>query len=174
MKQSLSREEMLQLWQNIHMAEPLRLDCVVVRRDGTDLTALMEAEMRAWYLGLLDAGAEEMVCPQDISDAAIVTRRGGLTLVEVPAAVRRILSVEFEGWGGALRPTASEEEVRRAAANPYCYRPRAAMVSRNRLMVSEGAGKLLSLTAVVDPGAERYIFDERAMETLIGENRHDF
>lgn len=157
---------MLQLWRTIRVAEPLRLDCTVSRLDGTDYDEALTAEMRAWYLNLLDCGPEEMVVPIDLSLQARVAETDGLTLVEAPADSRRVLSVQFSGWGAPLRPSASESEVRACAANPFCLRPLAARIGPGAVIVSGVRGTLASLNCTVDYGEDTYAFDDRALETI--------
>lgn len=127
MKKTLTRGEMLDLWRNIRMAEPLRLDCVVERTDGPDLTAFLEGEMRAWYLHLLDRGDLRYVCPTDVVSTATVSG-ADLKTVEVSPSARRVLNVEFVGWGAPVAVNASEAEVRAAASNPFSRRPLVAAI----------------------------------------------
>ena len=72
MKMSLTKDEMLVLWRNLRMAEPLRLDCAVARTDGTDQTAALEAEMRAWYLNLLSEGDARLIVAVDVDRKCLV------------------------------------------------------------------------------------------------------
>lgn len=168
MKKSLTKGEMLDLWRNLRMAEPLRLDCAVARTDGTDLSAAIEAEMRAWYLQLLDRGDPALIVPVDVAPTAIVsTAASGLTLIGVSASSRRILQVRFSGWDAPLTPDATPEEVRLASANPYFKRPMVAAIGNDRVAVSGAEGTLSALMVALDPGPDSYIFDDAALKELI-------
>lgn len=165
MKKTLTRGEMLDLWRNIRMAEPLRLDCVVERTDGPDLTAFLEGEMRAWYLHLLDRGDLRYVCPTDVVSTATVSG-ADLKTVEVSPSARRVLNVEFVGWGAPVAVNASEAEVRAAASNPFSRRPLVAAIGPNRLIVAGAAGTLKSVSALLDPGPDSYIFDDSVISLI--------
>ncbi|MDE7335536.1 MAG: hypothetical protein K2N10_04420 [Muribaculaceae bacterium] len=168
MKKSLTKGEMLDLWRNLRMAEPLRLDCAVARTDGTDLSAAIEAETRAWYLQLLDRGDPALIIPVDASPTAIVSSsESGLTLVGVSASSRRILEVRFSGWDAPVAPDTTLEQVRLAAANPYCRRPMVAAIGKDRVAVAGAEGTLSSLMVALDPGPDIYIFDDAALKELI-------
>lgn len=169
MKKSLTKDDMLALWRNLRMAEPLRLDCAVARTDGTDLTAAIEAEMRAWYLRLLSEGDPRLIVPVDVAQTALVTTSAlGLTTIEASASSRRILSVEFEGWGAPVAATGDFGCVCRAAANPYCREPMVAATGPDRAVVAGAQGALKALYVALDPGPDSYIFDDGALALISG------
>lgn len=164
MKRTLTRTEMLNLWRTIHTAEPLRLDCVVTRADGPDFSTALEAEMRAWYLDLLDNGPEQMLAPVEMAHAATVAGElPGIVSVTLPAEVRRVLRVKFAGWGAPESPGWSPDRLLTLASNPYFNRQAVAAVSGNSLIVSGATGTLISAICVVDPGPERYVLDDKAL-----------
>lgn len=168
MKKSLTKDEMLELWRNLRMAEPLRLDCAVERTDGTDLSAAIEAEMRAWYLELLSRGEQALIVPVNVASTALVsTSAAGLTLINASASSRRILEVKFSGWDAPLAPTGTIESLRLAAANPYCRRPMVAALGGDRAAVVGAEGTLESLMVALDPGPDSYIFDDAALKEII-------
>ncbi len=168
MKKSLTKDAMLDLWRNLRMAEPLRLDCAVARTDGTDLSSALEAEMRAWYLQLLDRGDPGLIVPVDVAQTAIVgSRKQGVTLISVSASSRRIMEVMFSGWDMPVAPNATAETLMRAAANPYCQRPLVAALGPDRVAVAGAQGTLTSLMVALDPGPDTYIFDDAALKELI-------
>lgn len=169
MKMSLTKDEMLVLWRNLRMAEPLRLDCAVARTDGTDQTAALEAEMRAWYLNLLSKGDARLIVAVDVAPTALVsTSAEGLTRITASASSRRILSVEFEGWGAPVAANSDFRRVCRAAANPYCTEPLAAATGPDSLVVAGACGALKALNVALDPGPDSYIFDEGALALISG------
>lgn len=161
MKRTLTKAEMLTLWRYARTAEPLRLDCTVSRTEGTDFDALLREEMRAWYLRQLDEAPEEMLAPEELAAEAESSGIYGALHVKLPDRVRRILRLRFAGWAAAIAPDSDPMEVRRMASNPYCQRPMAARVSPREVIVCGAKGALASVTAIVDPGPELYIFDER-------------
>lgn len=165
MKRTLTRAEMLELWRNYRTGEPLRLDCTVTRTDGTDFDAVLAAEMRSWYLALLDAGDESLLAPVDMAPTAIIaTSPEGLTVIRAPQDVRRILRVRFAGWPAELAPDADEAEVRARAANPYSRRPAIARTSAGELIVSGAVGMLTNLICTVDHGPQTYVLDDKALD----------
>lgn len=167
MKKTLTKSEMLELWRVIRTGEPLRLDCTVTRTDGADYDALLSAEMRAWYLHLLDCGAEELLAPIDMASAAAVEAgEEGLKVVKAPADVRRILRLRFESQPSAIAPTADEATVRACGANHFCRRAVAARVGPRTVVCSGVSGQLKELTCAMDFGEETYLFDDRALETI--------
>lgn len=165
MKKSLTRDEMLGLWRNLRMGEPSRLDCAVERTEGADFTAWLEAEMRSWYLDLLDRGDLRYVCPTNVASTATVVG-SDLKTIEVSPSARRILSVEFSEWGSPVTVNATEREVRAAGANPYWHRPLVAAIAPNRVIVAGGGGSLKSINALLDPGADSYVFDDSALSLI--------
>ena len=60
----LTHEQMLELWMMRRYGETPRCDAAVTRTDGIDLATLAAAEMRAWYLALLDEGPRELLYPK--------------------------------------------------------------------------------------------------------------
>lgn len=165
MKRTLTRSEMLALWRNYRTGEPLRLDCTVERTDGTDYDALLTAEMRAWYLELLDSADEALLAPVELAaQAAVGSAPSGVVTVTAPADVRRIVRLQFAGWGAPVEPVAAPAAVARAAANPYCRRPVAARLSPRQVAVGGARGALTSLVCAVDPGPESYILDDKALD----------
>lgn len=168
MKQTLTRQEMLEVWRNLRTGEPMRLDCTVTRTDGTDNEDALAAEMRAWYLDLLDSAPEPMLAPVDTAaTATVATGHAGVTTVTATADTRRILRVRFAGWGAPLAPDCGPDLVRRLAANPYCRRPAAARIAPNVVIVCGASGPLAELTCAVDHGTQTYCFDDKALNAIL-------
>lgn len=162
MKLTLTQAEMLSRWRYARTAEPLRLDCTLTRIDGTDFDAMLCREMRAWYLRQLDEAPEEMLAPEEAAESARTSGLYGSTHVILPDNCRRILRLQFSGWDTPLRPDGDPALVRRLAANPYA-RPMAAAIAPNEVIVAGGHGSLASVTAILDPGEDTYIFDDRLL-----------
>ncbi len=168
MKRNLTKSAMLELWKTMRAGEPLRLDCTLTRTDGADYDRALEAEMRAWYLHLLDCGDESMLAPIEMGAAAEVSPGAtGLAVVRAPEGVRRILRMRFEGWDGAIAPDADEATVRACAANPFCRRPLAARISPGAVIASGASGRLVELTCAMDFGEDSYVFDDKAIKSMI-------
>lgn len=167
MKKVLTRSEMLDLWRTLRAAEPLRLDCTVSRLDGPDYEAALTAEMRAWYLDLLDRGPESALAPVDTAPRAQMSTLDGLTLIEAPADCRRILRVGFAGRPDPLVPDGDPEAVRRMAANPFCRRTAAARTGPRSVIVCGARGALTRLECAVDHGEQSYIFDDSALSLIL-------
>lgn len=164
MKKTLSQAEMLELWRQLKAVEPLRLDCSVCRTDGVDADAILAGRMRSWYLDLLDCGDERYLAPADVAAMASVSSGTcGITLVEAPADVRRVLRLRFAGWDGYVVPDTAPDVLRAAAANPFMRRPAAARLSPRLLAVGGAAGTLASLVCAVDHGPQVYSFDDSAI-----------
>lgn len=163
MKLTLSESQMLQKWELLRGFEPLRLDCTVTRTDGVDLTQIHKAEMRRWYLDLLDNGPAEKIIPVEVSAQAFVTSSDGLTVVTAPDDARRILSLQFSGWSGPVAEFFDAEAVRAYAANEFCLRPMAARINPRTVIVAAAAGELTSLLCAIDHGPQAYIFDDSAL-----------
>ncbi len=167
MKRTLTKAEMLNLWRYARTAEPLRLDCTVNRTEGTDFDAMLTEEMRAWYLTQLDEAPEEMLAPEEVASEAETSGLYGATHVKLPDSARRILRLRFAGWDAATVPDSDPMIVRRMASNPYCRRPMAARISPREVIVCGAKGALESVTAIVDPGPEIYIFDDKIINLWI-------
>lgn len=166
MKQTLTREQMLAQWKLIRASEPMRLDCTVTRTDGIDLDSIYEAEMRAWYLRLLDSAPIERIVPIEASAMAKVEVRNGLTVITTPEGCRRVLQVRFDGWDAPLTPDAKGDAVRACAANPYIKRPLAARIGPGIVIVSGAVGKLTTLLCAIDTGPEAYHLDDSALNLI--------
>lgn len=167
MKITLTEDAMLEKWRLLRAAEPLRLDCTLGRTDGVDISAIYRAEMRAWYLELLDCGALELLAPVDVAPQASVGRIGGLTVVTAPADVRRVLSLQFSDRPFPLIPAGTPDNIRARASNPFCRRPGAAAINSHTILACGVTGSLEKLLCAVDHGPHVYSFDDVALKTII-------
>lgn len=165
MKKTLTKDEMLSLWSVSRAAEPERLDCTVSRTDGIDYRGILEREMRAWYLRLLDCGREELIAPRNVAEECEEETYcdGRLAVITAPEGVRRVLRVKYSGWPTPIVPDAAEAEVRAHAGNPFCMRPVAARLSPQVILVSAPRGNLTQIISAVDPGEDTYIIDDKAL-----------
>lgn len=169
MKKLLTKAAMLDLWRLLRADEPLRLDCTLTRTDGVDRDAMFEAEMRAWYLRLLDTAPAEFLAPVNTAVKAEVSESAstGLTIVTAPEESRRVLALKFDGWHSPVVPNSSVDDVTAYAANPFCRTPMAARHSARTILVANASGVLSELSCAVDLGQDAYCFDERALELIM-------
>lgn len=162
MKVTLTRGQMLAKWRTIRAVEPQRLDCSIHRVDGPDVDAILEAEMRSWYLDMLDhADVRLLVTAQLASEAQTEScSPAGVVIVTPPAGTRRVLSVGF-GHEAPVAPDGTVGRVVAAANNPMWGRTAAAMLPDGRVMAAPASGRALTdLTVIADPGPEIYEFDD--------------
>ena len=73
MKLVLTKEEMLKRRRIAGGFEPLRTDCTVEDTAGVDINAVLESELRAKYLHLLDHGPVEMLAADEVAASTAVT-----------------------------------------------------------------------------------------------------
>lgn len=167
MRKLLTKTAMLELWRLVRADEPLRLDCTLTRTDAVDRDSILEAEMRAWYLNLLDCAPVEFLAPIDMAIKAEIRTDGCLTIVTAPDQVRRILGVRFAGWAAAVAPTDSLADVKARAGNPFWTEPVVANSSARSVVVANASGELVELMCAADLSEEAYCFDDRALEKLL-------
>ncbi len=171
----LTHEQMLELWMMRRYGETPRCDAAVTRTDGIDLATLATAEMRAWYLALLDEGPRELLVPEEIASKVLVEQMSdGSALVSLPPTVRRLLTLRLRG---SLIPCAIVSDpasvIARRQHNPMtrgaaCH-PVAIVVGPKLLRVWPTDSRDVSVssaTAAVDTGENTYQFDERALATI--------
>lgn len=144
--------------------EPMRVDGVVSRSDGADVDTIIEAEMRSWYLDLLDRGPTSALSPINKASEAMLEARltGEPVVVTPPSGTRRVLTIRFSKWPMAIEPKASPEAVMAAVGSPLWGRPLAAMMPDGTVAVAGAAGSLKTLTVAFDEGPEIYKFDDSA------------
>lgn len=121
---TLEKSAMLELWKRARGFEPLRADCAVTRTDGPDLDALLEMEMRAWYIRqLLTAPIEELPLSDIAPVLTLTTLREGVVTAPLPEGCVRVARVMMDGWErsaliaeSANHPLAMEQTNRFARA----------------------------------------------------------
>lgn len=159
---------MLDLWRLMRADEPLRLDCTLTRTDGIDLDSQLEAEMRAWYLSLLDFGPEEFNAIINAAAKASVTTHNNLTVISAPDEVRRILSLKFSNWPAPVKPSHSACLVKQLADNPFCTKVAAACINPRTIIVcGDCSNQLTELNCTVDLGDDMYSFDDSALQQIV-------
>jgi len=170
MKLLLSESQLLHEWQLRFFPENTASDYTLERIDGIDAENILKARMEDWYRQLLHNGTMDMLNPIEIADKCMVTDASeGNGYVTLPEGTLRITGIEMDGWNGAAVIT-HDRNSRIAALqqSPYTrgtIESPVAVVSGNRIDLYPAAGKLLSLTAVVDiPGV--YALDSAALATI--------
>lgn len=183
MKVTLSKEEMLRRRRLLGGLEPLRHDCTIEQSDGIDVDALLEAQLRAWYLNLLDTAPAELLAPDNISaTVTAVAADGGGVKLTMPAMCRRVFDVQLKGWQRAVKVLPASECERVAALQQNPYTAATAMRPVAVLMPGATGGKAAAVlafptpggaspqvalaTAVLDQGESIYSFDESALATM--------
>lgn len=161
MKQTLTRSQMLERWKTLRAVEPSRLDCTLHRTDGPDIDTILTAEMRSWYLDLLDRADPRLLAPANVASEAQTESASGanLCIVTPPEGTRRVLSLSFDNSVPVV-PGADADAVIRMAANRFWRRTMAARLPDGSILVAAPGKTLTGLTAVVDPGPETYEFDD--------------
>lgn len=171
MKLILSESQLLHEWQLRFFPENTAADYTMERIDGIDAENILKARMEDWHRQLLHNGRMDMLNPIEIADKCRVTASPeGNGYVTLPEGTLRVAGIEMEGWSGAAVITADlTGRIARLQQSPYTQgtaESPVAVVSGNRIDLYPAAGKLLSLTAVVDvPGV--YALDSAALATII-------
>lgn len=166
---SLTRRQMLDRWMLMKGFLPARTDASVTRADGIDLEALMESEMRAWYLRMLDTAPPHLTGITDIASRVTLTldTQGPAARVELPADCRRVVRFRLDGWHNDAilaapdSPEAQREDNRLTRGG--MWHPVAVMWPGGILTtraLPPGPKRIAVLTAITDPGPDLYRFDE--------------
>lgn len=169
-----TRSQMLAEWRLAHGYEFQRTECSIDTLAGLDVDTAFEAQMRQWYVALLEFGPVELLQPQDVIgrvkariDDAHVQSFGLLP------DMRRVLSVEITGAGAPVIVTDSADCINRAVQlvrNPYSVPgpdDAVAFVRNRRLyVVCRNCPAITSISAVCDPGEEVYCMNEVALKYM--------
>ena len=165
---SLTRRQMLDRWMLAKGFGPMRTDATVTRSDGLDLEAAMEADMRAWYLRILDTAPAPMLPLDTIAPrTTIAVISDTLAYLSPPADCRRIISLRLHGWHNDALIVGSSTPQARREDNPISrgglWHPVAVLDPGGRISVRAlpgGTCRIEHLVAVTDPGPDIYRFDE--------------
>lgn len=174
---TLSTPEMLSQWRLRRQLEPLRSDCTVLRSDGIDLERLLTAEMRDWYLTLLDTAPLEMLAVTDIAGETALQVNGSdncHATVLLPERCRRVVSVMLGNWQRPAVVTAPGSVLARCQDSPYsrasAHSP-VAVLEPGQLRLYGGIDpfsppEIASLKCVLVPPDGYYVLDERALSLI--------
>lgn len=168
MKMHLTQSQMLTLWRQQRLLEPIRHDAVVTRDDGIDLDAVLLPEMELWYDNLLRNGPLEQLVTHDISSNFSPKFYDDCSAsITLPENVVRVINVKMSEWRHGVKPVlpGSPEAVRQA--HPFTratvHAPVAVLDDRNlRLYPANKTDSLTELTCVVRNEGE-YEFMRQAL-----------
>lgn len=178
MMMKLSTEEMLSQWRMRRELEPLRSDCTVSRADGIDLTPLLVAQMRDWYLGLLDNAPLEMLAVTNIANdvALVVNEQDGMATITLPSQCRRVVEVKLTTWARPAEIVGPDSSLAMRQKWKFTRAGTTYPVAINdngllRLYGVERGNtpKIERLLCVMEPEDGFYTFDERALSLIVPE-----
>ncbi len=158
------------------MLEPQRADCAIEYTDGIEVDALLEEQLRQWYLSLLLHGAREHLAEVDVAVQSVLNSAvspGGGSVVSLPQACLRALEIRMDGWlcAAPILPASALPHLVRRQRNPFlaatASTPVAVMSEDGRhIYAYPGGAAVLRLMGAVDEGVESYSFDESALASL--------
>lgn len=168
-----SSAEMLAIWRTRLGLQTSRTDASVVIFEGIDTDAHISRRMRLWYLDLLRTADPSLLPTADVARQATLSAFSPATrLISLPDGALRPLLVKMQGWISPVVPLAGEPAARAIArlASPYAQpcteAPLAACITATLLVGPVETPVIESLTAVVDPGPDRYVLDESLLNTI--------
>lgn len=181
MKITKTRAQMLDYVRTALLLNPERSDGAIEYTDGLDIDSAIINATRARYLNLLDNGSREQLAPEDVSDDVSVgaTLPGGGVRLILPPSTRRVFDVALDGWlypveiqpADRLRCIVAEQFnpfTRATVEQPVAVIDTASTAGRlTSILCWPAATQINMLTAVVDPGENKYILDESALNSLI-------
>ncbi len=171
----LDEQHMLNLWKTIMHFEPTRLDCVIERKDGIDIDALLTIHINQWYAHLLETAPVQWLPVVDVkTQVALSIDKEGVVTATIPQQCVRPIEWQLNGWQQSvtsfLQPDSHE------AANQHCmwtrgnsHTPAAIDCGDTLKLFSGKAGNtptLLKARCVVRPGNGLYQFHAVALATI--------
>jgi len=172
MKLSLTKAQILERRRLCGGLEPLRSDCSIEYTDGIDVDKMLEQELRARYVWMLDHADISMLAVEAVTGVKeSPTSDGGIRL-RLPASCRRPVDIEIEGWahpakvlpcGMFAKILSWQDNVFRAAT---ALRPVAVSGADGDIYAWPG-GQLLRLRGICDPGPDNYVLDESGLKYLL-------
>ena len=172
---TLTSQQMLQTWRLCAGLESLASDCSVERFDGVDLDSRLKELMRQWYLSMLDEGDPAMVgTPTDARPLVSSTNDGYTASISCQSSVRRLTRIRLSEWQreaavvdreavADLLPLQSNPFARAGVCDPIAWREPDGSV---KAIPSSAASRIVSASAIIDPGDDTYRLDERALSTI--------
>lgn len=172
MKLSLTKAQMLERRRLSGGLEPLRTDCTIEYTDGIDIDRLLEQELRARYVLMLDHADPSMLAVEAVNGIKESSAPAGGSKLRLPASCRRAIDVELEGWGRAatVMPGDSFDRILSWQDNDFraatALHP-VAVAGPDGDIYAWPAGQLKRLRGISDPGDEHYILDESGLSYLL-------
>lgn len=175
---TLSSSQMLDVWRSCAGLEPLLDQCSVTRFDGVDIDSWLRPLMRRWYLDYLDGLFPGI--PRPVVKAAgllsleLTDADGPQASVSADPSVRTVLSLRLSGWSSDAFVASGADAARALVlmSNPFS-RPGAASPLAwlgdddvVRVAPADSSSRIVAALAVVDPGPDTYIFDDRALSHI--------
>lgn len=149
---------------------------VIEQANGIDVDALIDKAVRTWYLELLDnADATLLETETPATMAVSAGRTCGGTLLVLPENVRRVISIQHDGWecSTAVLPAASLDNVVKQQRNPFTAAGAFAPVAvedpdcRHITAWPAATNGNCIVNAVIDHGDDAFAFDEAAIASLV-------
>lgn len=172
MKLSLTRAQMLERRRISGGLEPLRSDCSIEYTDGIDIDRLLEQQLRARYVWMLDHADPSMLAVESVGGIKESAAPHGGSKLRLPPSCRRALDVELDGWEvpAHILPSDMFGTILSLQANTF----RAAKARHPVAVTSPGGdiyawpgGQLRQLNGISDPGDDSYILDESGLSYLL-------
>lgn len=175
----LTLREMLDYRRKCAGFGPLESQWDIERYDTADIDGIVEAQLRLWYLDLLDKGDERYVEYTDISPMSEVIEVIGRTAtIAVPPEAHKILHARLPGWERPAKALYGEDAylchlrqlnpyTAATNANPVCYRLDGCNVYAAPAGANAAEDVVVDmLLATYDYGKNIYCFKEAALSTM--------
>ncbi|MCM1137769.1 MAG: hypothetical protein NC221_03540 [Duncaniella sp.] len=171
MKMLLTQSQMLTLWRQHRLLEPIRNDASVTHYDGIDLEAILLPEMELWYDKLLRDAPVELLVTHDISGKIVPKAdEDGSLSVTLPDNVVRVINVKMSDWRKGTAPVMPDSIEALRQAHPFTratiYDPIAILADGIlRLYPAKVSDTLLQLDCIMRNEGE-YEFMRQALATV--------
>lgn len=179
----LTAPQMLALWKEQLLLQPVRSNCYLEREDGIDLDAFLTTHINHWYAHLLATAPAEWVPVEDVKDLVTLTPAGGgLLSARFPPQCVRPVEWRLSTWRCSvttfLQPGSHEA---RCQLNPWTRAgneaPAAIDMHDHLLLTHDGAATLPTVTVarcVTRPADGAFVFHHDALAQLIATARRFF
>ncbi|MDE6436807.1 MAG: hypothetical protein K2K69_04790 [Muribaculaceae bacterium] len=170
--------EILALRRTLGGLEARNTSLAVERTDGVSIDAILQVQLRRWYLDLLDHADPRLLAPENIaSEVSFTAGTDGATIL-LPERCRRAFSVRLRGWARSvpILPASEFAGVLRRQRNPYTAATPVAPVAvmaqdigttpQPAVYAWPADSGIAHLSAVVDRGEHIYILDPSALATM--------
>lgn len=172
MKLSLTRAQMLERRRLSGGLEPLRSDCTIEYTDGIDIDLILEQELRARYVWMLDHADPSLLAVETVNGIKESEAPDNGSKLRLPTSCRRPIDVELDGWEIAAQVMPSDMfcKILSRQGNNFRagtpHRP-VAVISPDGDIYAWPGGQLKRLRGISDPGEDKYILDESGLSYLL-------